>query len=389
MLDINREIKQARNTKQWNFLSIALQRIQDELNGTTAIATKAATNAAALVSAAASSSASSAPVLPTAPGGSNPTPHQPAQPIVPSGSVPVVAIPPFGSHPPFYPLALDLTGTPVIDLAANGHMNKSADSINDGYVYYRMPVSPSVSAIANVSIAQSGTTTAINVSAGSYYLGLATTLSANSGSVDPGAYGTYYVYFDDPTYQGGAEVYQATTDITVLTQSPGRFPVAVITTSSSGGAIGGNITLTSANITGFAGVNYAYTSTIVTASIATTVSAKILTASLTLPATGGPWRILVYSSFLLSCSGSGIYEAWITDGTNILGAANEYVNTGPNQGLPVPVMLPPTSTYANGQVVPVSLYIGWTGNGTVTVNQNGTNFGKIGTWMQCLAIPSA
>lgn len=93
-------------------------------------------------------------------------------------------------------------------------------------------------AASTTSLTQSGTTTLINVGASVFYIG-GLTLNINAGSVDPGAFGTFYVYFDNPDLQSGNMVFQATTDITQLGRAPGRFPVGKITTSGGGGGSGG------------------------------------------------------------------------------------------------------------------------------------------------------
>ena len=116
---------------------------------------------------------------------------------------------------------------------------RNADTeVSDGNTYGRMPAPPAVSAASTTSLTQSGTTTTIDVGAGTYYLG-GVTVNVNSGSVNPGAYGTYYVYFDDPGYAGGAVTYQASTSILDTTKALGRFYVGVITTASGGGGSGG------------------------------------------------------------------------------------------------------------------------------------------------------
>ena len=88
-------------------------------------------------------------------------------------------------------------------------------------------------------LTQSGTTTTINVSAFTLKAG-DQTISYNSGSVNPGAYGTYYVYVDDPFYQGGAAIFKATTDLSVISGALGRFGIGKIITVSGGGGSGGS-----------------------------------------------------------------------------------------------------------------------------------------------------
>lgn len=94
------------------------------------------------------------------------------------------------------------------------------------------------SASFTTAVTQSGTSTALNVASGTFYIG-STKITTNAGSVDPGAYGTFYVYHDDPYFQGGNVVYQVTSDITQLGQAYGRFVDGKITTTNTGGGSGG------------------------------------------------------------------------------------------------------------------------------------------------------
>lgn len=112
------------------------------------------------------------------------------------------------------------------------------DGARDGSTYIRMPSPPAVSAAGSTSLNQSGTSTTINVGSSTFYLGNKT-VTLNSGSVNPGAYGTYYVYADSPNWSGGAVAYIATTNNLALSQSPWRFLVGTITTVSGGGGTGG------------------------------------------------------------------------------------------------------------------------------------------------------
>ncbi len=63
-------------------------------------------------------------------------------------------------------------------------------------------------------------------------------INYNSGTVDPGAYGTYYVYCDDPTFLGGAVAYQASTSNPNVTANDGRAYFGKITTAGGGGGTG-------------------------------------------------------------------------------------------------------------------------------------------------------
>jgi hypothetical protein len=102
----------------------------------------------------------------------------------------------------------------------------------------QMGIASSTSTGSNI-LNQSGTTTTINVSAFVLKAG-DQSLSYSSGSVNPGAYGAYFVYFDDPFYAGGAVIYKATLDPAVLASALGRVEVGKITTSAGGGGSGGS-----------------------------------------------------------------------------------------------------------------------------------------------------
>src|SRR5205807_3176892 len=70
-------------------------------------------------------------------------------------------------------------------------------------------------------LSQSGTSTTIVVSASSRQFGDGV-VSYNSGSVNPGSYGTFEVYADDPTFAGGAVTYHTTTGNHTLVAANGR-----------------------------------------------------------------------------------------------------------------------------------------------------------------------
>lgn len=84
---------------------------------------------------------------------------------------------------------------------------------------------------------QSGTSTTISVSASSKQYGDGI-VSYNSGSVNPGSYGTFDVYADDPTFAGGSVVYQSTSGNHTLVAANGRVYFGTITTLAGGGGVG-------------------------------------------------------------------------------------------------------------------------------------------------------
>ena len=92
--------------------------------------------------------------------------------------------------------------------------------------------------VSTTGLSQTGGSTVINVASNTAQIG-SNTVIYNSGSVDPGVYGTYYVYADDPTFTGGAVTYVATTNQLDLLSSDDRVPFGKITTSGGGGGGGG------------------------------------------------------------------------------------------------------------------------------------------------------
>jgi len=86
-------------------------------------------------------------------------------------------------------------------------------------------------------LSQSGTSTTIVVSSSSLQFG-AGQVSYNSGSVNPGSYGTWYVYADDRTFAGGSVAYQASANQNVQMAADGRISFGKITTTSGGGGSG-------------------------------------------------------------------------------------------------------------------------------------------------------
>jgi hypothetical protein len=86
-------------------------------------------------------------------------------------------------------------------------------------------------------LSQSGTSTTILVASSTFQFGDGT-VAYNSGSVNPGSYGTWHVYADDPTYSGGAVTYVATATPSNTVANPGRVYFGRIVTAGGGGATG-------------------------------------------------------------------------------------------------------------------------------------------------------
>lgn len=88
-------------------------------------------------------------------------------------------------------------------------------------------------------LSQSGTSTTILVAAATWQFG-DHQISYNSGSVDPGSFGTFDVYADDPFHSGGAAIFSAVVvPSTAVVAKRGRIYVGRITTVSGGGGTGG------------------------------------------------------------------------------------------------------------------------------------------------------
>lgn len=62
------------------------------------------------------------------------------------------------------------------------------------------------------------------------------------GTVDPGIFGTFFIYADDPKFLGGIVSYHFTTDPTVLTAADGRLRFGKITTLGGSANTGGGNT---------------------------------------------------------------------------------------------------------------------------------------------------
>lgn len=100
------------------------------------------------------------------------------------------------------------------------------------------PVNVSNTPTSSTTLSNDGISTSIPIAAytSQYPAG---SVSYNSGSVDPGVFGSAFIYFDDPTFTGGAVVYQFTTTASVQTAAEGRSPVGQITTVGGSAKTGG------------------------------------------------------------------------------------------------------------------------------------------------------
>ena len=91
----------------------------------------------------------------------------------------------------------------------------------------------------SIAISQSGTSTVILIAAKTWNVG-PQQIAYLGGSVDPGAYGTYYIYGVDTEKQGGAITYLATQNLGDLASQDGIIQFGSITTVMGGGGTGGH-----------------------------------------------------------------------------------------------------------------------------------------------------
>ena len=99
-----------------------------------------------------------------------------------------------------------------------------------------LPVSTTFSPTSSTSLSNDGVHTSITISAVTNLFGSGS-VNYNSGSVDPGSFTTSWIFADDPLFQGGAVIFQATT-IAPAAQAgaEGRLSYGKITSTGTGGA---------------------------------------------------------------------------------------------------------------------------------------------------------
>ena len=133
-------------------------------------------------------------------------------------------------------IAADGTGSPLTGgkrgFQALDTNNRLANSFRAN------PVNVSNAPTSSTTLSNDGVSTSTTIGAytNQYPPG---TVSYNSGSVDLGSFGSQYIYFDDPTFAGGAVAYQFTTSPQVQTAAEGRTVVGQITTVSGSAKTGG------------------------------------------------------------------------------------------------------------------------------------------------------
>lgn len=132
----------------------------------------------------------------------------------------------------------DGTGSPI---AGGKRGFQALDSNNRLSGSFRAnPVNVSAVPISSTTLSNDGISTAISIAAFTAQFGDGT-LSYNSGSVDPGSFGTWYIYFDDP-FNGGAVTYQVSSTVQNQVAGNNRQLVGSITTVGGSAKTGGGNT---------------------------------------------------------------------------------------------------------------------------------------------------
>lgn len=103
------------------------------------------------------------------------------------------------------------------------------------------PVNSSNTPGATSTLSNDGTVTSVVVASASDSFGFGA-VTDNSGSFDGGSFTTFYVFHDDPTYAGGAVIYQFSTTPPAQTQADGRINDGKITSANGVAKTGGGYT---------------------------------------------------------------------------------------------------------------------------------------------------
>lgn len=112
--------------------------------------------------------------------------------------------------------------------------NRLANSFRDNTLNVsKCPIAPTV--LSNAG----GAATSISVAATTFQFG-PNQISYNSGSVDPGVQGTFFVYAKDPTFAGGAVTFLFSTNPQAQTSDDGIVNFGKIITSAVASTGGGN-----------------------------------------------------------------------------------------------------------------------------------------------------
>jgi hypothetical protein len=107
--------------------------------------------------------------------------------------------------------------------------------------FHNNPVNVAFTPTSTTNLSNDGISHMIVVSAGTNQFAPAG-VSYNSGTVDPGNFGTWYIFADDPLFQGGAVAYQFSATPPNQTAADGRLPFGKITTVNGTAKTGGGYT---------------------------------------------------------------------------------------------------------------------------------------------------
>lgn len=137
---------------------------------------------------------------------------------------------------------IDGTGSPLTGgkrgFVALNPDNRLADSFRAN------PVNVSSVPLEASVLSNDGVSTVIPIAANTQQFGPGTK-AYPPGSFDPGGFGTFVAWVDDPTFAGGSIPYQFSSNITDQTANDGRIPVGAITSAlgvahTGGGNTGGD-----------------------------------------------------------------------------------------------------------------------------------------------------
>jgi hypothetical protein len=104
--------------------------------------------------------------------------------------------------------------------------------------FHNNPVNTSWSPFDSVTLSNNGSVFAITITANTNQFAPGQ-IHYNSGSVSPPSFGTWVVFADDPTFAGGAPIYNFSSQLQTLAAAEGRLLLGKITTGGSATTGGG------------------------------------------------------------------------------------------------------------------------------------------------------
>jgi hypothetical protein len=129
----------------------------------------------------------------------------------------------------------NLTPAQSASVTSNAGFNSSSQVASS---FHLVPSVPSFIPLSSSVLSNDSAHTVITVAASTLQFGSGT-VSYNSGSVDPTLFGTYYIFADDPLFQGGAVTYIFGTLPGFQVLSDVRIPFGKIITSATAARTGG------------------------------------------------------------------------------------------------------------------------------------------------------